>query len=164
VARVQRKEINIMKRVSFNRNVVQFYGFCLEKSAPMLVRIGYTLSASRKHWCSRDTVCRCRNLIISPAGPHLAINPWLAILTGADRRWTQHNFAPLKSDINKTTQFCCCHATRRSWSSWRVVISGRRCGKTRRSTPGRTGEQRWRCVPDTSERIGVVIFFSSASL
>ena len=35
---LQRKEINILKRVSFNRNVVQFYGFCLEEQAPMLVR------------------------------------------------------------------------------------------------------------------------------
>ena len=38
VALLQRKEINILKRVSFNRNVVQFYGFCLEEQAPMLVR------------------------------------------------------------------------------------------------------------------------------
>jgi hypothetical protein len=38
VVLLQRKEINILKRVSFNRNVVQFYGFCLDKSAPMLVR------------------------------------------------------------------------------------------------------------------------------
>ena len=38
VAMLQRKEINILKRVSFNRNVVQFYGFCLEEQAPMLVR------------------------------------------------------------------------------------------------------------------------------
>jgi hypothetical protein len=38
VAPLQRKEINILKRVSFNRNVVQFYGFCLEEQAPMLVR------------------------------------------------------------------------------------------------------------------------------
>ena len=35
---LQRKEINILKRVSFNRNVVQFYGLCLDESAPMLVR------------------------------------------------------------------------------------------------------------------------------
>ena len=35
---LQRKEIDILKRVSFNRNVVQFYGFCLDESAPMLVR------------------------------------------------------------------------------------------------------------------------------
>jgi serine/threonine protein kinase len=41
VAALQRKEINILKRVSFNRNVVQFYGFCLDKSAPMLVRSFY---------------------------------------------------------------------------------------------------------------------------
>jgi polyphosphate kinase 2 (PPK2 family) len=34
----QKKEISILKRVSFNRNVVQFYGFCLEEQAPMLVR------------------------------------------------------------------------------------------------------------------------------
>ena len=40
---LQRKEINIMKRVSFNRNVVQFYGYCLEKSAPMLVRRSCTI-------------------------------------------------------------------------------------------------------------------------
>lgn len=34
---LQRKEIGILKRVSFNRNIVQFYGFCLDESAPMLV-------------------------------------------------------------------------------------------------------------------------------
>ena len=44
MARLQRKEIDILKRVSFNRNVVQFYGFCLDKSAPMLVQTCSTAS------------------------------------------------------------------------------------------------------------------------
>ena len=42
---LQRKEINILKRVSFNRHVVQFYGFCLEESAPMLVSRSATVCA-----------------------------------------------------------------------------------------------------------------------
>ena len=42
MALLQRKEINILKRVSFNRNVVQFYGFCLDETAPMLVRASDT--------------------------------------------------------------------------------------------------------------------------
>lgn len=36
------KEISILKRVSFNRNIVQFYGFCLEVEAPMLVSVCWT--------------------------------------------------------------------------------------------------------------------------
>ena len=46
VASLQRKEINILKRVSFNRNVVQFYGFCLDETAPMLVRASDTCNES----------------------------------------------------------------------------------------------------------------------
>lgn len=37
--------IGILKRVSFNRNVVQFYGFCLEESAPMLASAWHDLVA-----------------------------------------------------------------------------------------------------------------------
>ena len=48
---LQHKEISILKRVSFNRNVVQFYGFCLDKSAPMLVRASCRAGAPGLQCC-----------------------------------------------------------------------------------------------------------------
>lgn len=55
------KEIGILKRVSFNRNIVQFYGFCLEVEAPMLVRdsqmFGYFSQVGRRRCIRRPLLC-----------------------------------------------------------------------------------------------------------
>jgi hypothetical protein len=68
VALLQRKEIDILKRVSFNRNVVQFYGFCLDKSAPMLVRTSVVLHMASR--CPVSGLQPCMPaLSLGPAGP-----------------------------------------------------------------------------------------------
>ncbi len=55
------REIGILKRVSFNRNIVQFYGFCLEVEAPMLVRdfhmFGHTSQVGRRRCIRRPLLC-----------------------------------------------------------------------------------------------------------
>lgn len=61
--RLLKKEIVILKRASFDRNIVQYYGFCIEKQVSAMLVMEYLAVRSRHNVAGLDIyVPRCRRL------------------------------------------------------------------------------------------------------